>query len=110
MDEPLKKHPKPRLRLAIVRREAEIAFLKTAALEANVPGQGHSAEIIPLGSRKTRPPARLRKDHSRLKMDDHIGQQLQAVYDDVVSQPIPDRFLELLSQLGKESNKEEDAR
>jgi len=28
----------------------------------------------------------------------------------VVSQPIPDRFLELLSQLGKESNKEEDAR
>ena len=28
-----------------------------------------------------------------------IGQQLRAVYDDVVSQGVPDRFAELLKQL-----------
>ena len=34
----------------------------------------------------------------------YIGRQLRAVYDDVVKQPIPDRFLALMKQL------EEDAR
>jgi hypothetical protein len=29
----------------------------------------------------------------------YIGSQLRAVYDDVVKQPIPDRFLELMRQL-----------
>jgi len=29
----------------------------------------------------------------------HIGRQLRAVYDEVLHQPIPERFLELLSQL-----------
>ena len=29
----------------------------------------------------------------------HIGRQLRAVYDEVLQQPIPERFLELLSQL-----------
>ena len=29
----------------------------------------------------------------------HIGRQLRAVYDEVLHQPIPDRFLELLSRL-----------
>ncbi len=29
----------------------------------------------------------------------HIGRQLRALYDSVVSQPVPDRFHELLSQL-----------
>ena len=29
----------------------------------------------------------------------YIGRQLRAVYDDVVKQPIPDRFLALLEQL-----------
>ncbi len=110
MDEPLKKDLPPRLRPVILRRGAEVAFLETAALEPSSLVLTRSAEIIPLGSRKTSSPTHLRKDHSRQKIDDHIGQQLQAVYDDVVSQPIPDRFLELLSQLGKEPSKEEDAR
>ena len=30
---------------------------------------------------------------------DHIGRQLRAIYDDLLSQPVPDRFLELLQQL-----------
>ena len=29
----------------------------------------------------------------------YIGRQLRAVYDDVVKQPIPDRFLDLMKQL-----------
>jgi hypothetical protein len=30
-----------------------------------------------------------------------IGRQLRAIYDDVISEPVPDRFLELLQQLEK---------
>ena len=33
----------------------------------------------------------------------HIGRQLRALYDDVLSQPIPDRFLDLLRQLDEGS-------
>src|ERR1700761_5328478 len=29
----------------------------------------------------------------------HIGKQLKAIYDGVVSQPVPERFLELLKQI-----------
>ena len=29
----------------------------------------------------------------------HIGDRLKALYDDVLSEPVPDRFLDLLSQL-----------
>jgi hypothetical protein len=32
-----------------------------------------------------------------------IGQQLRAVYNDVVDQGVPDRFAELLSRLGSEA-------
>ena len=32
-------------------------------------------------------------------MQQFIGRQLRAVYDDVAKQPIPDRFLELMKQL-----------
>ncbi len=32
-----------------------------------------------------------------------IGQQLRAMYDDVVSQGVPDRFVELLSRLDAKS-------
>ena len=30
---------------------------------------------------------------------DHIGRQLRALYDEVASQPVPDRFMELLDRL-----------
>jgi hypothetical protein len=33
----------------------------------------------------------------------HIGRQLRALYDDVLSQPIPDRFLDLLRKLDEGS-------
>jgi hypothetical protein len=32
----------------------------------------------------------------------HIGRQLRALYDDVLSQPVPERFLELLRALDEE--------
>jgi hypothetical protein len=39
-------------------------------------------------------PARLGRD-----VQSKIGQQLRAMYDDVVNQGVPDRFVELLSRL-----------
>jgi len=108
MDEPLKKTPVGRLRLGIIRREAEVAFLKSLP-EPRIRPEGHVAEIIPLVPRKTRPQAKLHKDQPNLPLDDHIRHQLKAVYDDVLSQPIPDRFVELLNQLSEPASKEEDA-
>lgn len=35
----------------------------------------------------------------------YIGRQLRAVYDDVVKQPIPDRFLALMQQLEEQGSK-----
>ena len=36
----------------------------------------------------------------------YIGRQLRAVYDDVVKQPIPDRFLALMKQLEDQAPKD----
>jgi hypothetical protein len=36
-----------------------------------------------------------------------IGQQLRALYDDVVNQGVPDRFADLLNRLDKPGNKEQ---
>ena len=33
----------------------------------------------------------------------HIGRQLRAMYDTVVNQPVPDRFLELLNKLDEKT-------
>lgn len=35
----------------------------------------------------------------------YIGRQLRAVYDDVVKQPIPDRFLDLMKQLEEQGSR-----
>jgi len=35
-----------------------------------------------------------------------LGQQLRAMYDDVVSQGVPDRFVELLNRLNGDANKD----
>jgi hypothetical protein len=37
---------------------------------------------------------------------DHIGRQLRALYDEVASQPVPDRFMELLDRLDVKSGDE----
>ena len=35
---------------------------------------------------------------------DHIGRQLKAVYDDVLRQPVPSRFMDLLQELAAKSD------
>jgi len=35
----------------------------------------------------------------------HLGRQLRAVYDEMASQPVPDRFIELLDALERKSRK-----
>jgi hypothetical protein len=46
-------------------------------------------------------PARLGRD-----IQAKIGQQLRAMYDDVVSQGVPDRFAELLNRLDQQGEKD----
>ena len=35
------------------------------------------------------------------QIQDHIGRQLRAIYEDLLSQPVPDRFTELLARLDR---------
>jgi hypothetical protein len=46
-------------------------------------------------------PAKLTRD-----VQARLGQQLRAMYDDVVSQGVPERFADLLNRLDGEANKE----
>ena len=46
-------------------------------------------------------PARLTRD-----VQTRLGQQLRAMYDDVVNQGVPDRFVELLNRLDGDTNKD----
>jgi hypothetical protein len=41
------------------------------------------------------------KPSMHVQIQDHIGRQLRAVYDDVLNQPVPDRLLELLEELDR---------
>ena len=67
-----------------------------------------SAAVVPLSAgRKARPKATIRKDGAAANVEGHIGKQLKAVYDDVLNQPIPDRFLDLLSQLEAKTGSKE---
>ncbi len=42
---------------------------------------------------------------THISLEEHIGSQLKAMYEDVVAQPIPDRLLELLSRLDDKADK-----
>ena len=42
---------------------------------------------------------RVRKTTQKPEVSDQIGRQLRSVYNDVLSQPVPDRFLDLLKDL-----------
>jgi hypothetical protein len=50
-----------------------------------------------------------RRASARLKpqVQDHIGRQLRAVYDDVLKQPLPDRFRELMEKLDRTTGERE---
>jgi hypothetical protein len=46
-------------------------------------------------------PARARRSKSQIA--DQIGMQLRSIYDDVLAQPVPGRFLDLLQELERAS-------
>jgi anti-sigma factor NepR-like protein len=52
-------------------------------------------------STSTRPSGRLGRD-----VQAKIGSQLRAIYDDVVKEGVPDRFVELLKRLDKKDEKD----
>jgi hypothetical protein len=39
------------------------------------------------------------------RVQNEIGRHLRAIYDDVISEPVPERFMELLKQLEKSAGK-----
>ena len=40
------------------------------------------------------------------KLSEHIGRELRSMFDGVVAEPVPDRFLELLEALEKKQSKD----
>ncbi|MFM8701020.1 MAG: NepR family anti-sigma factor [Hyphomicrobiales bacterium] len=50
-------------------------------------------------------PAVSKGDRRKPSFQDHIGQELRAMYDEVLQQPIPDRFIELLKALDEKADK-----
>ncbi len=63
--------------------------------------------------REVRSPAQGGGSRAQLepRVQSALGRELRAIYDDVVSQPVPDRFVELLNQLDeRESSDKGDKR
>ncbi len=42
---------------------------------------------------------RVKKTTTKPEISDQIGRQLRSVYNDILAQPVPDRFLDLLKNL-----------
>ena len=61
------------------------------------PAEGGADGLVVLNSR--RPLRSLRSNQTRNDVGEQIGEQLRSLYEDVLNQPIPDRFLELLNRL-----------
>ena len=61
-----------------------------------------AAEVLtePAGSDDASPEPALNR-----AVQDRIGNQLRALYDDLMHQPVPDRFVELLGRLGGRKEK-----
>jgi hypothetical protein len=51
------------------------------------------------GARRTAPLAAPARDAEAAKTDQYIADQLKAIYDAVVVEPIPDRLMQLLDRL-----------
>ena len=71
--------------------------------KANPTSFSGGAEIIKLDPEKLRPKRSKPNDASNVPIDEHIGRHLKAIYDDVLNQPIPDRFLDLLNKLSDDT-------
>ena len=66
------------------------------------------AEIIKLDPAHLRSKRPKPNDPANVPIDEHIGRHLKAIYGDVLKQPIPERFLDLLDQLESGPSQEED--
>jgi hypothetical protein len=66
----------------------------------DVKSREHSSQMD-AGSSPVKTDAKLGRD-----IQAKIGQQLRALYDDVVNQGVPDRFADLLNRLDKPDDKE----
>ena len=66
------------------------------------------AEIIKLDPAHQRSKRPKPNDAPNVPIDEHIGRHLKAIYGDVLKQPIPERFLDLLDQLESGPSQEED--
>ncbi len=64
-------------------------------------GQQNSMEAAANRKRTGAKPARLGRD-----VQARLGQQLRAMYDEVVNQGVPDRFTELLNRLENNGSKD----
>ncbi len=64
-----------------------------AACQDNSPESAPSAALGPLRAKKT---------VEKQDIAEQIGRQLRSVYNDVLAQPVPDRFLDLLRELEKD--------
>ncbi len=60
----------------------------------------------------SRPADAAEGENARLNRDiqSKIGEGLRAMYDDVVKQGVPDRFLDLLKQLDRQGGEKEESR
>ena len=58
-------------------------------------------EDKPEGSAQARPTA-----DSAFAMHEHIGRQLKTMFDEVVTQPVPDKLLKLLEELERKQAKD----
>jgi hypothetical protein len=83
-----KKPPAPKPEGAAPAPEAAKQEDTEGAMEA-------TTDARPEGGEET--PSRPKKRAANVK--DHIGRQLRALYNEVASQPVPDRFMELLDRL-----------
>lgn len=64
-----------------------------------------AGSVVPLRKgRKGKSKVTVRKETPPANIEVHIGRQLKAIYDDVLNQPIPDRFLDLLSKLEEKTS------
>jgi hypothetical protein len=67
-------------------------------------------ERKPLGQQKPMETAAIRNKKANAKLSREVqarlGQQLRAMYDEVVNQGVPDRFAELLNRIDGDGNRE----
>lgn len=72
----------------------------------NDPADGRADAALPGPAESI--PSRGRKRDNALdpNIQAHLGRRLKAVYDDVLRQPVPDRFADLLSKLDGEKEGE----